>query len=158
MIKNKIISRSKIAKLLKRIRKGKQVVFTNGCFDILHKGHVKYLEDAKALGDILVVAINSDSSVKKIKGPKRPLNKVDDRAYLVGALESVDFVTIFNETTPLETMKIVRPDVIVKGADWKIDNIVGKDLVESYGGKVRTIKFIKNYSTTSLIDKILDLK
>lgn len=154
MIERKIVSRLKLVDMLKSIRKNKSIVFTNGCFDILHKGHVKYLECAKKLGDILIVGINSDLSVRKLKGPHRPINKVSDRAYILSALESVDFVTIFNELTPEATIRLLKPDVLVKGSDWNIEKIVGRDFVESYGGKVKRINFLKGYSTTSFLNKI----
>lgn len=158
MINKKIVSRPVLAKILSSaVKKNKKVVFTNGCFDILHKGHVKYLADAKSLGDILVVAINSDNSVRSIKGKNRPINKAKDRAYILAALGSVDFVTIFNELTPEKTIKLLKPNILVKGADWKVSDIVGGSFVRSYGGVVKNIKFLKNYSTSSLIDKIIKL-
>jgi rfaE bifunctional protein nucleotidyltransferase chain/domain len=140
MLKDKIRALQSLSRIVARIKKaGKRVVFTNGCFDILHYGHAKYLEDAKALGDILIVAVNSDSSVRRIK---------------VAALESVDYCLVFNEDTPLKTIKRLKPDILVKGADWKAADIVGGKFVESYAGQVKTIKLIKGRSTTSLIKKI----
>jgi rfaE bifunctional protein nucleotidyltransferase chain/domain len=144
---------------LKRIilslkRRGNKIVFTNGCFDILHYGHVKYLEDARYKGDCLIVGINSDSSVKRIKGTKRPIVKEHDRSRVLAGLESVDYVVVFNQDTPLETIKCLKPDIIVKGADWGLKDIVGRDEVLKYGGKVAQIKFLKGYSTTNLINKI----
>ncbi|MDP3790238.1 MAG: D-glycero-beta-D-manno-heptose 1-phosphate adenylyltransferase [Candidatus Omnitrophota bacterium] len=136
-------------------KRGRKVVFTNGCFDILHKGHVKLLEKAKSLGDVLVVALNSDASVRKIKGPKRPLNNQRDRAAIVAALSSVDFVTFFNEPTPESLIKQIAPDVLVKGGDWRKQDIVGSGYVESRGGKVYSIKFIKGYSTSQFINRII---
>ena len=134
--------------------KGKKVVFTNGCFDILHYGHAKYLEQAKAKADILVVAVNSDGSVRKLKGQARPLFSQKFRAKMVAALESVDYVVIFSEETPLEIIKSLKPDVLVKGGDWKEDKIVGADFVKSCGGRVSSIKFVPGFSTTNIIRKI----
>jgi len=139
-------------------KKGKKVVFTNGCFDILHYGHVKYLDDAKKLGDVLVVAINTDKSVKNIKACGRPIINEKDRARVLSALTCVDFVTFFGEETPIKVIKALKPDILVKGADWHVSKIAGKDFVESYGGKVKTISYIKGYSTTSIINKIKALK
>ena len=134
--------------------KGKRIVFTNGCFDLLHYGHISYLEAAKRKGDILVVAVNSDSSVRRIKGKKRPIVNEKYRIRLVAALESVDYAVIFREDTPLEVIKYLKPDVLVKGADWKEEDIVGRDFVEGYGGKVVTVKLAKGFSTTKLLEKI----
>lgn len=156
MADDKIKNRSEIVNLAKSLRKiGKRVVFTNGCFDILHKGHVKLLEKAKSLGDILVVALNSDASVRKIKGPKRPLNNQRDRAAIIAALSSVDFVTFFDEPTPECLIRQINPDALVKGGDWQKEGIVGSEYVESRGGKVYSIKFIKGYSTSQFINRII---
>ncbi len=133
---------------------GKKVVFTNGCFDILHRGHAAYLEQAKSLGDFLVVGVNSDDSVRKLKGEGRPVNNENDRAYLLEMLKPVDFVIIFNEETPYELIKSINPDFLVKGGDWKEDEIVGSDIVRKNGGKVMSLKFIDNYSTTGIMKKI----
>lgn len=138
-------------------RKGKKIVFTNGCFDLLHPGHVKYLEQASSLGDELVVAINGDDSVRRIKGRLRPVIPEQGRATLIAALECVNYVTIFTESTPLRLIKALRPDVLVKGADWPSHNIVGKDFVESYGGKVVCVELVKGYSTSSIIAKIREV-
>lgn len=135
-------------------RKGKTIVFTNGCFDLLHYGHVKYLEQAKKKGDVLVVAINSDASVKRIKGRARPLVGQADRLRTVAGLESVDYVTLFAEDTPLKVIALVKPHILVKGADWDKADIVGKDIVLSYGGKVTTVALSSGRSTTNLIKKI----
>ena len=155
------MSGTKIKKLtsLKRItaalkNKGKKVVFTNGCFDILHYGHVMYLEKAKRSGDCLIVGINSDLSVKKIKGPNRPIVNEFDRARVLAGLQSVDFVVIFNEETPLKLIQALKPDVLIKGYDWKNKGIVGSDFVKSYGGKVVTVKLAKGRSTTGIIKEI----
>lgn len=155
MREKKIIVFSKVKALASSLRaKGKKVVFTNGCFDILHAGHVKYLERAKALGDVLIVGLNSDSSVRKIKGPCRPVVPEKDRAVIISSLGFVDYVTIFADETPLKVIKAVRPDVLVKGADWKVGEIVGADFVKSYGGKVIAIPLLKGRSTSGLIRAI----
>ena len=130
------------------------VVFTNGVFDLLHPGHIRYLRDARALGDALIVAINSDRSVRRNKGPQRPINPQAERAEVLAALEMVDAVTIFDEETPHEIIAAIQPDVLVKGADWGADNIVGRDLVEARGGRVVRMKLAPGYSTTSLVDKV----
>lgn len=135
-----------------------KIVFTNGCFDILHLGHLRYLEEAKMMGDVLVVAVNSDSSVREIKGSFRPIMPESARAELVAGLYCVDSVTIFSSPTPLHLITQIRPDVLVKGADWSPDAIVGKDFVESYGGKVATIPFVEGFSTSNIIEKILRFK
>lgn len=151
----KIKKSSELSKLLSRLRgKGKKIVFTNGCFDILHVGHTDYLSKAKVLGDILVVGLNSDSSVKKIKGPGRPINKEKNRAKVLASLYFVDYITIFKEATPEALIKELRPDILAKGGDWKIEDIVGSSFVKSYGGKAKRIPFIKGCSTSSLIEKI----
>jgi len=155
MFELKLKSKNSLVKIISSLRKrGKKVVFTNGCFDILHYGHAKYLEAAKAKGQILVVGINSDVSVKKIKGKDRPLVSQNYRAKMVAALESVDFVVIFSEPTPLEMIKALKPDVLVKGGDWKEKDIVGADFVKSRKGRVYSLKFIKGFSTTGIIKKI----
>ncbi|MCE1164455.1 MAG: D-glycero-beta-D-manno-heptose 1-phosphate adenylyltransferase [Bacteroidetes bacterium] len=134
-----------------------KVVFTNGCFDIIHRGHVEYLNEAKSLGDFLVVGLNSDSSVKKLKGPERPVVGEQDRALVLSSLKPVDAVIIFSEETPYELIKFLRPDFLVKGGDWKKEEIVGSDVVEEYGGKVISLKFVDSFSTTGLINKIKSL-
>lgn len=134
--------------------KGKKIVFTNGCFDIIHKGHVAYLNEAKKLGDLLVVGINSDASVKRLKGPERPINQEMDRQYVMSQLKPVDFVEVFEEDTPLNLILKVKPSVLVKGGDWKIEQIVGgKEVIEN-GGEVFSLQFVDGYSTTSIIHKI----
>ncbi|MBI5893142.1 MAG: D-glycero-beta-D-manno-heptose 1-phosphate adenylyltransferase [Deltaproteobacteria bacterium] len=132
------------------------MVFTNGCFDIIHAGHVRYLSKAKKLGDVLVVGLNSDSSVKKIKDDGRPIVPQRERAEVLSALEFVDYVVIFNESTPYNLIKSVQPDVLVKGADWKGHEIVGADVVKAKGGRVARIKLVKGRSTTNIIKKILN--
>jgi len=131
------------------------IVFTNGCFDILHRGHVTYLEEARALGASLIVGVNSDASVRRLKkGADRPVNPLDDRMAILGALESVSLVVPFDDDTPLELIKQVRPDHLVKGGDWAPDTIVGNDVVRSYGGQVHSIPFRFNRSTTNLLRRI----
>ncbi len=155
MITKKVKTITQLKKILPRLRRaGRSIVFTNGCFDILHYCHVKYLEDAKKKADVLIVGLNSDASVRKIKGSNRPLVEVRDRARVLAALESVDYVCIFSQTTPLGLIKIVKPDILVKGADWKMNDIVGSSFVKSYGGKVVNIPLVKGRSTTALIKKI----
>jgi rfaE bifunctional protein nucleotidyltransferase chain/domain len=135
--------------------KGDRIVFTNGCFDILHRGHVEYLQEAAAMGDRLVIGLNSDSSVKRQnKGPERPLNDELSRAKVLAALRLVDAVVIFDQDTPLELIQAVGPDVLVKGGDWTEDRIVGADLVKTRGGEVRSLKLVEGFSTTALVEKI----
>ena len=141
--------------VVKLHQEGKRVVFTNGVFDILHRGHVEYLNRAGELGDYLIVAVNSDSSVRRIKGEKRPVVSEADRAFVVSNLKCVDFVCVFEEDTPYEVIKSIQPDVLVKGADWKIENVVGRDIVEARGGRVVTIEYVMGRSTTNIINKIL---
>ncbi len=158
LLKDKIKTVSSLKEIVLGLRgKGKIVVFTNGCFDVLHFGHAKYLEDAKRKGDVLVVAVNSDSSVRKLKGDKRPIVAEKDRAGLIAALESVDYVTIFDEDTPLRVIKELKPAVLVKGADWDKKDIVGADYVLGRGGNVATVKLLEGRSTTNLIKKIAKL-
>tara|TARA_Y100000590_G_scaffold136257_1_gene155986 strand:- start:583 stop:1998 length:1416 start_codon:yes stop_codon:yes gene_type:complete len=156
--KDSVLSKSEVKGLVKEARKdSKTIVFTNGCFDLLHVGHISYLEEAKKLGDRLVVALNSDKSVKKLKGAKRPINKLNDRAKQIAALDSVDWVTSFTEDTPLKLIKELEPDVLVKGKDYKVKDIAGSRQVLSKGGQVKTIKLVKGVSTTDLIKKIKNL-
>jgi D-glycero-beta-D-manno-heptose 1-phosphate adenylyltransferase len=131
----------------------KKIVFTNGCFDLLHIGHVRYLEQAKSLGDILIVGINTDASVQKLKGPTRPIQNENDRAEILASLKAVDHTVLFGEETPLNLIKQVKPDVLVKGGDWKIEQIVGWDFVQSYGGTVQSLQFVEGRSTTKIIEK-----
>jgi rfaE bifunctional protein nucleotidyltransferase chain/domain len=138
-------------------KEGKKIIFTNGCFDILHVGHVRYLNDAKKYGDFLIVGINSDSSVRRIKGKNRPIIDEKARAEVVAGLDSVDMVIIFSEDTPYELIKTLEPDVLIKGGDWKEEEIVGADIVKGSGGKVLTVPYISGYSTTSIIEKIIRL-
>lgn len=145
---------SDIASAITSARQGKKVVFTNGCFDLLHVGHVRYLQEAKRLGDLLVVGVNSDASVKVLKGASRPIQNENDRAEILAALGCVDFTVIFTEETPANLIKEVKPDFLVKGGDWKIDQIVGADFVQSYGGQVLSLNFIEGRSTTKIIEKV----
>ena len=149
--KNKIMTRAKLAAFVKKSKaEGKKIVFTNGCFDILHAGHVSSIEFAKSKGDILVLGLNSDASIKRLKGPKRPINKEEDRALVVAALGAVDAVCLFSQDTPLELIKLIKPDVLVKGADYKNKEVVGSQ----FAGKVVLFPLVKGRSTTNLIDKI----
>lgn len=136
--------------------KDEKIVFTNGCFDILHVGHIKYMQEAAKLGDILIVGLNSDDSVRRLKGPERPINNQSDRAEMMAALEFVDYVVVFDEDTPYELIKKIQPDVLVKGGDYNPDNVVGRDIVEARGGKLKLIEFVDGKSTTSIIKKIKD--
>ena len=133
---------------------GKKVVFTNGCFDLIHSGHVDYLVKAKEMGDVLILALNTDSSIKRIKGNKRPILGQDERAFIVSNLKPVDYITFFEEDTPAEIISELIPDVLVKGADWAIDKIVGREVVEANGGEVKTIKFVNQQSTSNVINII----
>jgi rfaE bifunctional protein nucleotidyltransferase chain/domain len=134
---------------------GKKIVFTNGCFDLIHTGHTRYLEKAKSFGDVLVVAVNSDASVQSIKGARRPINTEADRMETLSALESVDFVVLFRELDPGQIISEIQPDVLVKGGDWPVDKIIGRDIVEARGGKVISTGYIEGASTTELIARIL---
>lgn len=150
-----LLSLEEFLKIRKKIKEeGKKLVFTNGVFDIIHRGHVDYLNRAKALGDYLVVALNSDESVKRLKGEERPINKLEDRAFVLANLKAVDFVVSFEEDTPFEIISAIVPDVLVKGGDWKVEQIVGRDIVEANGGKVYSLPYVENYSTTNIINKM----
>jgi len=152
---NEISNIKEIVEIIAELRShNKKIVFTNGCFDIIHRGHVEYLEKAKSYADILVLGLNTDKSVKRIKGESRPYVNEDDRAYVLSRLEAVDIVCLFDEETPLELLKKVKPDFLIKGGDYKLDQIVGRELVESQGGQVLTIPFIQGKSSTSIIDQI----
>ena len=152
---SKIKSIPKLSVTLNTLKKrGKKIVFTNGCFDILHKGNIKLLKKAKSLGEVLVVAINSDSSIKKIKGPKRPINPTRDRAFVLSAIAHIDFITVFNEPDPARIIKKLNPDILIKGGDWKIKGIIGSKYVKSKGGKVYTFPLIKGYSTSRIVGSI----
>jgi rfaE bifunctional protein nucleotidyltransferase chain/domain len=135
----------------------KKIVFTNGCFDILHHGHLDLLANAASLGNVLVVGLNTDASVQRLKGPERPVTKEEDRMFAMASLLCVDAVCLFDEDTPAELIQAIRPDVLVKGGDYTLDNIVGAEFVMSYGGTVRVIPFVQGYSTTSIINRIRNL-
>ena len=136
---------------------GKKIVFTNGCFDIIHTGHTRYLAIARSFGDLLVVAVNSDASVRSIKGDKRPINSQAERAETLAALESVDYVTVFDEPDPYKVISALQPDVLVKGGDWPIEKIIGRDVVEARGGRVVNVPYVEGASTTGIIEKIVRL-
>jgi D-glycero-beta-D-manno-heptose 1-phosphate adenylyltransferase len=152
-----ILTREELAEVRKKLKnESKKVVFTNGCFDLIHSGHVDYLLKAKAMGDILVVALNSDSSIRRIKGEKRPILNQQERAFIISNLKPVDYVTFFEEDTPKEIIEELIPDILVKGEDWSLEKIVGRDVVEANGGMVKNIRFVTNQSTSRIINSILD--
>jgi D-beta-D-heptose 7-phosphate kinase/D-beta-D-heptose 1-phosphate adenosyltransferase len=152
---SKILSRSTLVNQLGKVRgSGTRVVFTNGCFDVLHTGHLHLLQRARALGDLLVVGINSDRSIKGLKGHGRPLIGEDERAELLAALSCVDYVTVFSERTPLRVITSVKPDILVKGADYSISDVVGRNVVERRGGRVELIPLLPGFSTTGLVESI----
>lgn len=148
----RVVPFQKIAEELSSLR-SRKIVFTNGCFDLLHVGHVRYLQEAKAQGDLLVVGVNSDASVKRLKGPTRPIQNENDRAEILAALSAVDYVVIFTDDTPATLIESVRPHVLVKGGDWKPEQIVGGTFVLSYGGEVKSLQFVDGRSTTKIIEK-----
>lgn len=155
LIENKIIRRENLSKLISSLKnESKKIVFTNGCFDILHVGHLTYLAKAKSKGDILIVAINSDDSVKRLKGESRPINNEISRAFSLASLLFVDYVCAFEEDTPQNIIELICPDVLIKGGDYTIDNIVGADFVIKNNGKVETIDLVEGYSTTKIIEKL----
>jgi rfaE bifunctional protein nucleotidyltransferase chain/domain len=145
---------SEDTKLFLKKYHGKKIVFTNGCFDILHLGHIEYLNEARSLGDALIIGLNSDLSVKKLKGPDRPINKENDRKEMLLNLRSVDCVQIFQDETPLEIIKLISPQVLVKGGDWKVEQIVGHEYVLSTGGSVQSLSFKTGYSTSKIIKTV----
>jgi D-beta-D-heptose 7-phosphate kinase/D-beta-D-heptose 1-phosphate adenosyltransferase len=150
-----IIPRHELASRLDQLRaEGKRIVFTNGCFDILHRGHVEYLAAARQLGDVLIVGLNSDASIRRLKGPDRPINPQDDRAAVLDGLRSVDIVTIFEEDTPAQLIAIVEPDVLVKGGDYTEATVVGADVVRARGGRVVIVPLLEGRSTSALIARI----
>ena len=152
-IEQKIVSRDFFVENAVKLHRQK-IVFTNGCFDVLHFGHVHYLLQAKELGDILVVGLNSDDSVRRLKGPTRPINGEKERAFVLAALSCVDYVVVFEEDTPKELIETVRPDVLVKGGDYALDQIVGADFVTRNGGIVTTLPFVEGFSSTRIIEKL----
>lgn len=152
---NKLTRLDELTEIAKRLKKeGKKIIFTNGCFDLLHLGHIRYLKEAKRLGDILIVGLNSDNSVRSLKGKDRPLVKEKDRAEILSALEAVDYIVNFNESTPNNLIDKIIPNVLVKGGDWKKEEVVGRDTVEAHGGEVVIVPEVKGYSTSALINKI----
>lgn len=151
-----VVALNDLAQTLAEVRTNKKIVFTNGCFDILHIGHVKYLQEARALGDILVVGMDTDESVRGLKGPSRPVQSEQDRSEILAALGCVDYVCLFGAGDPRPVIKETRPDILVKGGDWAVDQILGSDFVMSYGGQVKSLKFIEGRSTTNIVDRILD--
>jgi D-beta-D-heptose 7-phosphate kinase/D-beta-D-heptose 1-phosphate adenosyltransferase len=155
-MRQKIKAKKELRRIIAGLkRKGKRIVFTNGCFDLLHIGHVRYLEKAKALGDVLVVGVNSDSSVRKLKGPRRPILPEQERAEILSGLGCVDYVALFDEINPLKLITSLKPNVLVKGGDWTKEQTVGKEVVERSGGEVIILPFVKGASTSNLIETIL---
>ena len=155
-MKDKIKDLKSLVKLVsKHQSEGEKIVFTNGCYDILHVGHIQCFQESKRLGDILIVAVNSDRSVGTLKGPSRPIVPEEERAELIAAMESVNYVTIFDQKDPFELISAVKPDILVKGGDWTVETIVGRELVESYGGTVMTIPMVEGISTSQIIKKIV---
>lgn len=154
---NKIKTTAQLRPVLDVLRtQGKKIVFTNGCFDLIHTGHTRYLAKAKSFGDALIVAVNSDASVRRIKGDKRPINNEADRMETLAALEAVDFVVLFDEPDPFRVISELQPDVLVKGGDWPVEKIIGRDIVEARGGKVISVGYIEGASTTGIIEKIVE--
>ena len=147
-------SRKELSEWREHIRATKKLIFTNGVFDILHRGHVSYLLEARNLGDALIIGVNADASVRRLKGENRPIQSETDRAHILASLKCADAIVIFDEDTPLELITHVLPDVLVKGSDWDVSNVVGKDIVEANGGKVLTLNFIEGRSTTSIVESI----
>lgn len=156
-INSKLVSREKAAEIIAEWRREKcKIVFTNGCFDLVHKGHIDYLSKAADMGSHLIVGLNTDASVSRIKGPARPISNESSRALVMAAFEFVSLVVFFDEPTPYELIKVVQPDILVKGADYSIENIVGGDIVRQRGGQVSTIEFLPGYSTSALVKRIID--
>ena len=155
-MKEKIRKKEDLRRIVEGLKeKGKRIVFTNGCFDLIHLGHIRCLEKAKSLGDILVVGVNSDRSVRSLKGPERPILQEEERAEILSGLGCVDYVTIFDEPTPLELISSFQPDVLAKGGDWAKEAIVGREVVERSGGEVVTLPFVEGTSTSNIIETIL---
>jgi D-beta-D-heptose 7-phosphate kinase/D-beta-D-heptose 1-phosphate adenosyltransferase len=153
----KILSLDQLLRERERLgRLGRRVVFTNGCFDLLHPGHIRYLQEARRLGDALIVALNSDRSVRELKGDKRPILDQNERSEVMAALGCVDYVTVFDESTPREIIAALLPDLLVKGGDWDIGRIVGRDEVEAAGGKVLSLPFVEGCSTSDVIERIVE--
>lgn len=155
ILKNKILKRENLRSLLALLRfEEKKIVFTNGCFDILHRGHIEYLAKASDLGDVLFLGLNSDSSIRRIKGESRPYNDEESRAIVLAALHFIDYIVLFDEDTPYNLIQTIQPDILVKGKDYKAEEIVGYDIVTAKGGKVETIDLVEGFSTTKLVNKI----
>ena len=155
-MKEKITDLTVLTKLVSEHKsEGKKVVFTNGCYDLLHIGHIQCFQESKALGDILIVALNSDRSIHTLKGPSRPIIPEEERAEIIAAMENVDYVILFDQEDPLEVIATIKPDILVKGGDWSIDTIVGRDVVESYGGTVLALPMIPDVSTSRIIEDIV---
>jgi len=156
-MKGKIKTREELQEIIHNLkRSGKRIVFTNGCFDILHVGHVRYLEQARSLGDVLVVGINSDRSVRGLKGRRRPILPVEERGEILSGLGCTDYITVFDEPTPFELISLLQPDILVKGGDWTPEQVVGREVVEGSGGRVVILPFVEGSSTTNIIDVILE--
>ena len=153
----KLHDRAKLAATLHLLRESSTVIFTNGCFDILHPGHVDLLQRARALGDILVLGLNSDDSVRRLKGPTRPINALAERAFVLAGLSAVDYIAPFEEDTPLELIRAIQPDVLIKGGDWPVEKIVGREVVEARGGTVLSLPLLPGYATTDLVRRICAL-
>lgn len=154
----KLKSINEITEILENLKVGgKKIVFTNGCFDIIHAGHVHYLRRAKSLGDVLIIGLNSDESVKRLKGNTRPINDQQARATVLSAFSCVDYIVIFEEDTPYNLISHIKPDILVKGGDWSEEEIVGADIVRAYGGKIKSLDFIPGRSTSDIINKIKEL-
>ncbi len=155
MIKDKILCQTKLLQIVKELRQdGKRLVFTNGCFDLMHAGHAHYLQEAKGYGDILIVGLNSDASVRRLKGKQRPIIDQENRAFMLAALQSVDYVVIFEDDTPFSLIQAILPDILVKGGDWAVDEIVGSDIVSQNGGQVYSIALREGLSSSLIIQKI----
>lgn len=151
----KLIEKENLDNIIKKLKsENKKIVFTNGCFDIIHAGHVRYLKESKKFGDILIVGLNSDISVKKIKGESRPINPEMDRAEVLAGLEAVNYIVLFDETSPVKLLEEIKPDIYTKGADYTVETLPEAKTVLSYGGKIEFIKFLEGRSTTKIIDKI----
>jgi len=154
-MKNKLKTWEEISIIIKELKtQNKKIIFTNGCFDILHSGHVQYLTEAKELGDILILGLNSDSSVNRLKGIDRPVNNERERTIVLSALCSISYIVIFEEDTPYKLINHIKPDILVKGGDWKSKDIVGSDIVNSYNGEVKSLSFVEGKSTTDIINKL----
>lgn len=151
----KILTLREVSSILPGLRHNKKIVFTNGCFDILHVGHITLLNKARTLGDKLIVGLNSDASIRRIKGEKRPIVPEAERAHILSAIESVDYVVIFDDDTPLELIKTIRPDILVKGSDYSVEKVIGHDVVESYGGRVALVDLVNGFSTTNIVESVL---